>query len=138
MSDLIDWIEEELTRKGWNRNDLSIRSGVDSGYLSRILNRERGYGPDTVLSIAQALDLPPELAFRKAGWLPESDSPHQVADEIIDYKQAELTLEQKEELINFIEFMQDRDDKRTRRRTIEQYTREGTTPPETLKTNDRT
>lgn len=134
MTDFIEWVEEELKNKGWNRNDLSRRSGVDSGHLSRVLNRERGYGPDTVLAIAQALGAPPVLAFQKAGWLPDNDSQARISDIITAYKIDELSQTDKDLVLKFVEFLQDKGehpDKRTSFTDVKN--REGETPPDPIK-----
>ena len=72
------WLEDELKRRGWSQADLARASGLNSGYLSRILNMERQVGPQTCRNIARAMGLPPETVFRRAGLLPpevNSDAP---------------------------------------------------------------
>lgn len=65
-----EWIEEQLRERGWKQADLARESGLDTGYLSRIINMERRIGPESCVAIANALMLPPDLVFTKAGLLP--------------------------------------------------------------------
>lgn len=65
------WILDELNRRGWPPAELARKARIDTGNLSRILSGTRKVGPDVCNSIAEALGLPPELVFRKAGLLPE-------------------------------------------------------------------
>ncbi|MCD4738336.1 MAG: helix-turn-helix transcriptional regulator [Anaerolineae bacterium] len=73
MGNLIEfseWLGKEIKSRGWSAANLSRRSGVASAQISRILNRERGIGPDSCLAIARALGVPPVEVFRRAGLLP--------------------------------------------------------------------
>jgi len=70
MSDFAEWLEEELKQRGWVANEIAIRGGIHSGYLSRILNHKQNAGPEALIQIAKALGYPPEIVFRAAGLLP--------------------------------------------------------------------
>lgn len=134
MSDFVDWVDGELNKRDWNRNQLSIRSGVNSGLLTRIMNRERNAGPDTLTRIAQAFDLPPEIVFRKAGMLPEKTAQRINAEEIVAYKMADLTERQLDEVIRYIDFIQERDEEMPPiTEPAQKRTREGSAPPEAVK-----
>ena len=136
MADLIDHIEEELAKRGWNRNELAIRSKVDSGYVSRILNRERKAGPDTLLSFADAPDIPPLIMFQWAGWIPEGVTEKRISEQVAAYKLSELSDDQIDNVLAYIEFIQARDDYKLR--SEKKGKREGITPPEPLKQDNRT
>ncbi len=77
--DFAEWLEQRLKDRKWKPADLASAGSIDSGLLSRILNRSRTAGPDTALAIARGLGERPEIVFRAAGILPPS--PPQVADE---------------------------------------------------------
>lgn len=66
----VEFVEKILKQKDMSRADLARKSGLDTGTLSNILNYERGIGPKKVLAIAIGLEIEPEDAFRKMGWLP--------------------------------------------------------------------
>lgn len=135
--DFPEWLNDELQQRGWTQADLARKSGLTTAGISRILSGQRDPGPEALIAIAEALKLPPEHVFRKAGLLPEEGTPRQIAQQVAGYKLSELTPTQLDEVIQFIEFIQNRDD-RPDRRTSYKLTREGTTPPEDVKAKDRT
>ena len=102
MMDFVSWLENIIVVKGWNRNTLSIKSGVDSGFVSRILNREREAGPETLIAFAKALELPPEFLFRKAGLLPPLTSDDGQEYEELKYLFAKLPARDRREIIEII------------------------------------
>ena len=132
-----DWLIQELNARDWTQADLARASGLTTAAISRLISGSRGAGPETCTAIANALKLPPEFVFRKAGLLPtertEIDNDRRFREQIIEYKTRELSDDQQEELLQFLEFIQDRDDDRTdRRQMLDRHTREGETPPEQL------
>ncbi len=73
-----EWLQGELDKRGWKASDLARRGGTAPSQLSRILNKERGVGPEACREIARGLKLPPETVFRQAGLLPpdvDGDAP---------------------------------------------------------------
>lgn len=127
-----DWLSAEIKNSGLNQSELARQAGISRGAVSHLVNGTRQPGPDVCLSLAKALKLPPEVVLRAAGILPPLHEPHTVAEEITRYKISELDESQLGEVLQFIEFIQDRDDKSHRREFIERHTREGVTPPETV------
>lgn len=132
--DFNDWLIEEMNRRDWSQADLARRSGLSSAGLSRILSGRRGIGYDACVSISDALDLPIEIVLRKAGFLPEDGAPSHISDQIIAYKVAELPQHQKDQVLQFIEFLQDQNDRADRRTSFTDVkNREGQTPPDPIK-----
>ena len=87
--DFADWLENALVTHNLTASELARRAGVDKGVISRLINRERAPSPETLSSIATALNLPPEIIFRAAGLLPpepETEAP----EEFILWLQNEL------------------------------------------------
>lgn len=70
MEDFANWLEEKLKERGWQPADLARKAHLGNSTVTRILNSNRGAGPEVCLAIARTLQLPPELVFRKAGLLP--------------------------------------------------------------------
>lgn len=73
-SDFPTWVNEQLRERQWSEADLSAKARergyrLESSHLNRILNRERGAGVQTVISIAHGLGVSREEAFRARGWL---------------------------------------------------------------------
>lgn len=92
-----EWLKGELAAREWNQADLVRHVDVTSAAISRILSGERNAGPDVCNAIAQALQLPADLVFRKAGILPEGthwSDEHQVLlhlfDQLSPHDQAEI------------------------------------------------
>ena len=130
-----NWLQNELDKRGWNQAELARKSGAKTASISRVMTGTRNIGPDLAISIALALGLPADIVYEKAGLLPKNNKSHRIQDNIIAYKTQELSEAQADEVIQFIEFLQDRDDKAHRREFIERHTketREGQNPPEVV------
>lgn len=84
---------------------LADKAGLDPGIISRVLNRERMPSSDSLSSIARALDLPPETVFRAAGLLPPLASVDAERRETLDHNWSELTPEQQDDVLRYIEFV---------------------------------
>lgn len=69
-----DWLQRELSNRGWDQAELSRRSGISSAQISRIVTGGRRPGKDSIDGIARALRLPPEDVMRQAGILPPKNA----------------------------------------------------------------
>jgi transcriptional regulator with XRE-family HTH domain len=85
MDQLIEWINEELTLRGWSLRELARRAKVSTGALSMVMNQQRGAGPEFCRSIARALGVPPEQVFRLAGLLPAQSQRKDEVEELLFY-----------------------------------------------------
>ena len=66
-----------------NGAELARRSGINSRQVvSRLLAGARHPAPETVVAVAEGLDLDPIYVFRLAGYLPPEEPPDLVAQEI--------------------------------------------------------
>ena len=108
-----EWLYQELEKRGWQPIDLSRKSGVNSGNLSRILNGYRKAGPEYCLKIARALALPPELVFRKAGWLPDEPIKEDMTAKQLLEILKKLPAEDRKEILMYAIFRYDRHEKNT-------------------------
>ena len=68
--EFIDWLNNELNKRGWTQADLARQSGITTAGISRIMTGERKPGKDICTAIADALRYPPETIFRIARLLP--------------------------------------------------------------------
>lgn len=65
MSDKLNqWVTKKLKDKGWNRNELARRSGLNSGTISNVLNGKREAGAKFYLAMGRAFDVSPEAIER--------------------------------------------------------------------------
>ena len=69
MSDFPEWLQGELDKREWRQIDLSRKSGIYPNYITFLIIGKILPGPKYCRSIADALDLPQELVFRRAGLL---------------------------------------------------------------------
>lgn len=76
-----DWLQSELKKRGWDQADLVKRSGISQSQVSRIMNGMRRPGPEATTSIAKALHIPTDEAFRRAGLLPPENTNLTPSDE---------------------------------------------------------
>lgn len=70
MSEFINWINDELAKRGWGYNELGRRAGLSSGGVSVVMTGRQNPGFEFCVKIAEALGEPPETVLRLAGLLP--------------------------------------------------------------------
>ena len=64
-----EWLQQQLKKRGLRQAELSRRSTIPTGQLSRILNGIWNAGPEPCIALAQAFGLSREEVFRARGWL---------------------------------------------------------------------
>lgn len=103
MNDFSVWLLNELESRGWRSVDLATEAKLTKGTVSNILNGNRNPGWDACLSIANALQIPPEDVFKRAGLLPGRREP---TDDLLfeELKEAARHLNT-DELKNAIEYL---------------------------------
>ena len=69
MQDFADWLQAELDRRNWNKSDFSRASGLDTGFISNVLNRVRRPGEKFCQRTAKAFGLNEQDVFYQAGLL---------------------------------------------------------------------
>jgi len=70
--DFVNWVLSELKKREMSQSDLAHLCGVTSAQISRIISGERKAGEKTLLGIAKAFKISPEIVFEKADILPPS------------------------------------------------------------------
>lgn len=73
-----EWLQAELTKRGWTQSELARRADTTSTTVSRILNRERMPGVDFCKGVARAFGMRDAEVFRIAGLIGDA-----VTDEVI-------------------------------------------------------
>ena len=81
------WLQAELNTRGWRPIDLSKRSKIDSGLLSRLLSDERKPGLDTCKAIAYAFGMRDAEVLRIAGLI--DDVPN---DDVVRLAEEDTTI----------------------------------------------
>lgn len=124
-----DWLKTELKNRDWNQSTLARRSGLSRSTISNYINRTI-INPDkyAIEAIAHAFGYPPEVVYRATSDYEIPQPPRRIAEEIAAYKLTELTDKQLDEVLQYIEFIQDKDE-----RMLKQKNREGSSPPEMVK-----
>lgn len=70
------WLLDELKERDMIQAELARACKITTAQMSRIISGARNPGKDTIVNIAQALKIPPEVVFRAAGLLPpKADDP---------------------------------------------------------------
>lgn len=87
--DFAEWLQSELDKRGWKQANL-VRAGVNSSYISQVLNRLRRPGPTICRQIAKALNLPEREVYERAGLL--KDVPADDLKEVEEYINQRLPL----------------------------------------------
>jgi transcriptional regulator with XRE-family HTH domain len=72
--DLVALVRSRMDELSLKQNQLATRSGISPSQISRILKLESVPSQDAIKSIAHALRIDPELAFRTAGILDKRPS----------------------------------------------------------------
>jgi len=127
--DFSQWLTEQMRINDLTQADLARLSGLSRQSISALVN-QKVLSPDqpSLNAIASALKLPPDTVYRAAGLLPPLPE-RRVAEEIAQYKLSELNDQELDEVLQFIEFIQDRQERNLRIKK----TREGSSPPEVVK-----
>lgn len=98
---LIEFIDQELSSRDWNRAELSRRSKISEAHISRVMSRIHSPGNEFCEKIAKAFDCPVDKIFRKAGILPPIPESTEQIDDLI-YLFGRFPEEEKTDLLNFI------------------------------------
>lgn len=103
MENIADFIKAEIERKGWSQARLAKAAKLDSAVISNILNEKRGMGWESARAIADALNIPAETMFRKAGLLPPVPAKTEQSEWLL-YAFERLTGDEKKTVTNIMEF----------------------------------
>ena len=70
MQKFSSWLLEELAQRGMSQSDLARACNITPARISHIVLGEHSVGTKSLTNIAQALKLPVDFVFEKAGLLP--------------------------------------------------------------------
>lgn len=69
MEDFVEFLTNEMDKRGWDQSELARRSGVTTSQVSRVVNRESRAGLDFCRRISHALGMRDIDLARMAGLL---------------------------------------------------------------------
>jgi transcriptional regulator with XRE-family HTH domain len=129
LFDIAEYIHRAMDERDMTQADLVRKSGLSSSQVSKILSMKSEPSAEAMVAIAHALEIPPETVFRAAGLLPPIN-PITEYQEILDFSLSSLDGDQLMEVLQFIEFVKQRD--KAPAPKILKPKREGAAPPETF------
>ena len=101
---LPEWLLEKMEEKGMNAAELSRRSGISAPQITRLLSGQRGVSEVSLRAISEALNIPPEVAFRVAGFLPPVPERTQQIEQLI-YFFERLNEKDRQTVLDMMQFL---------------------------------
>ena len=73
MANLVfaEWLNDKMQERSWSQSELARRSGLSQATVSMVLSGDRSPGPEFLLGVSDALNVPEIIVFQKAGILPD-------------------------------------------------------------------
>ena len=109
-TDFVDWLIQEVAKRGWSYRELSRRAGLSPSAVSKVASGERNAGFDFCMSIAGPLASTPEEVLRLAGLLPslpgtDGDASMARTLEMMKYLRSEV----REEIVAYVVWRYERE-----------------------------
>lgn len=101
---LPEWLLEKMNEKGMNAAELSRKSGISAQQISRLLSGQRGVSEVSLRAISEALNIPPEVAFRVAGFLPPLPERTQQIEQLV-YLFERLNEKDRQTVLDMMQFL---------------------------------
>lgn len=101
--DFAEWLRSEIDQRGMSQADLARESGLTPASISRLLNRTRGPGSDTCISLAGVFGYPVDVIYRIAGLLP-FDTDKDTRGDLIASLAKQLPDKEYNDLLEYIHF----------------------------------
>lgn len=101
---LPEWLLEKMNEKGMNAAELSRKSGISAQQISRLLSGQRGVSEVSLRAISEALNIPPEVAFRVAGFLPPAPEQTQQTEQLV-YLFERLNEKDRQTVLTIMQFL---------------------------------
>lgn len=100
--DFVEWLNEKIQKSGLSQSEIARRGKISKASVSNALDINGStVGWDVAFGLAQALQLPPVLVFRKAGLLPVKKGSDELREEALILFD-ELDVFDQEETIEFM------------------------------------
>lgn len=82
-ADFAEWLQVEIDKRGWSQSDCARAAGLNRAVINKLLNGRCRPQPTTLIAIAGAFKIPPEMAYRAAGLLPPSPGQDDITAELM-------------------------------------------------------
>ena len=103
-TEFLNWLSNELKQRSWSYRELARRAGLSQSLMSRTLTGKRDVDLDFCVSVANALEEPPEKLFRLAGILPSQSENDPTLSEIQEIVK-NLSPQRRDEVLRYIRFL---------------------------------
>lgn len=103
-TNLPEWLIDKMKERSITAAELSRKSGISAQQISRLLAGQRGVSEVSLRAISEALNIPPEVAFRAAGFLPPVSEKTEVHEQLL-YLFNQLDPDKKQDLLGYAEFL---------------------------------
>jgi plasmid maintenance system antidote protein VapI len=111
MDTFTDWLQKELSERGWRKADLAHHAGVSTAAISDIFTGRRNIGTELATNIAAALGVPAQDVFMVAGILPLQKDRDPEVEQII-HEVENLSKDEKREFLSYIRWQNNQRKKR--------------------------
>ena len=101
---LPELLQERMDEKGMNAADLARKSGISAPQIARLLSGQRGTSELSLRAISEALCIPPEIAFRVAGFLPPASKDTEQQETLL-YLFGQLTDKDRQTILDMMNFL---------------------------------
>lgn len=111
----VNWLLEQLRIRGWNREDFAKAAKMDSSGINNVINRRKNLGVKVARRMAAALEIEQAELFKIAG-LQDDESGGEIdpITKMIIAGTKSLPLDEKELVLDFVNVVKARSDKKKR------------------------
>ncbi len=102
MNKYAQWQIEERQSRHLSQSDLARLGNISQSHISRVESGNRPPGKDYLNAIAKVFDVPIEIVYRKAGFLPDETELDEISKKILHVSN-KLTDNRREELFRYAE-----------------------------------
>ena len=103
-TNLPEWLIDKMKERSITAAELSRKSGISAQQISRLLAGQRGVSEVSLRAISEALNIPPEVAFRVAGFLPPAPEQTQQTEQLV-YLFERLNEKDRQTIIDMMQFL---------------------------------
>jgi len=108
MEALRQWLNHELTRRGWSQSELARQAGLSQSLVSKTIAGERSASADFCVKVAVALNSSPESVLRLAGILPPappaSPTDDSTLQELVELART-LSPDDRQQILDYVRFI---------------------------------